>query len=183
MKRQQGLTLIEILVAMSLMAILTVMGYRAFGNLLLAREHVMQVGEQWVEIARVLRRLESELLRQPRQADGARHPAALRLEGGADGQLLDLWLETASNMAGLETVQYRGGAGLRWQVRAEGETASGEVYPLLPANVRASWRVLDGNGQWHASWPPAGSNAQARALEMRLQLPGEEMVRRVWSLR
>ncbi|MGL6047586.1 MAG: PulJ/GspJ family protein, partial [Vogesella sp.] len=106
MKRQLGMTLIEILVAMSLLAILTVMGYRAFGNLLNAREHIMQTGERWVQLARVLRRVEADLQRLPRQAPTEQEQPALQLQPAGQGQWLQLRLESSRYPDGQEQVQY-----------------------------------------------------------------------------
>jgi general secretion pathway protein J len=187
MKRQAGLTLIEILVAMSLLAILTVMGYRAFGNLLNAREHIMQTGERWIQLARVLRRVEADLQRLPRQPasdDSGQPQTVLQLQGDGQGQALQLQLASQRYPDGEERVWYRAGAGLQWLAGPSGSTPATGSLPLLAGDYRISWRVLAANGQWHTQWPPAviSERPQARALEMRVAMPGDEAVRRVWAL-
>lgn len=187
MKRQAGLTLIEILVAMSLLAILTVMGYRAFGNLLAAREHIMQTGERWIQLARVLRRVEADLQRLPRQPqlnDSGQPRAVLQLQ--ADGQQQSLWLQLASQRYpdGEEQVRYLAGGGLGWQAGPSATTLANASLPLLGSQYRVGWRVLAANGQWYSTWPPQLLNERplARALEIRVAMPGDEAVRRVWAL-
>lgn len=187
MKRQTGLTLIEILVAMSLLAILTVMGYRAFGNLLNAREHIMQTGERWIQLARVLRRVEADLQRLPRQPatdDSGQPRAVLQLQGDGQGQVLQLQLASQRYPDGEEQVWYRAADGLQWQAGPSGRAIDDSRLPLLGHGYRIAWRVLAANGQWHTQWPPAtiSERPQARALEMRVAIPGDEAVRRIWAL-
>ncbi|UGA39341.1 prepilin-type N-terminal cleavage/methylation domain-containing protein [Chromobacterium haemolyticum] len=90
--RQGGMTLIEILVAMSLLAILSVLGYKAFGSLLISRERLMQTSEQWVDAARAFRRLEGDLTGQmpaPTQGQGpSLGGSQLLLQSDGDGQTL-----------------------------------------------------------------------------------------------
>lgn len=183
MKRQHGMTLIEILVAMSLLSILTVMGYRAFGNLLNAREHIMQTGERWVQLARVLRRVEADLQRLPRRAPTEQEQPALQLQPAGQGQWLQLRLESSRYPDGQEQVQYRAAGGLGWLAGPAGSAPEGEALPLLGSDYRVQWRVLAANGQWYAQWPTAAAGSpQLRALEMRVVLPGDETISRVWVL-
>lgn len=183
MKRQLGMTLIEILVAMSLLAILTVMGYRAFGNLLNAREHIMQTGERWVQLARVLRRVEADLQRLPRQAPSEQQPPALQLQPAGQGQQLLLRLASSRYPDGQEYVQYRAAAGLGWLAGPATTPPDGEALPLLAGDYRVQWRVLAANGQWYPQWPAADAGSpHPRALEMRVVVPGDETIHRVWAL-
>ena len=179
MKRQQGMTLIEILIAMSLLSILTVMGYRAFGNLLSAREHIMQTGERWVQLARVLRRIEGDVQRLPRQWPQPDEVPALQLNGDS----LLMTLGSARQPDGVETLRYQAGQGLTWQLQTPPD---GTTYPLLATQYQVRWRVLASDGQWHGQWPvPAsgsGEKLRARALEIRITMPQDETVQRVWSL-
>lgn len=186
------MTLIEILVAMSLLAILSVMGYKAFGSLLIARERLMQTGQQWVDVARAFRRLEGDLGNQTPAAQAADLQQGLALGGSnlllqneADGQTLVLEGVSTRYRSGMERIRYRAGAqGLSWSAAdASGEAAAS--YPLLDGAARVRWRVLADDGSWQDVWPPtAGSGAtrSARALEMKVLLPGKETARRVWVL-
>lgn len=179
------MTLIELLIAMSLLSILTVMGYRAFANLLQAREQLMATGERWVQLARVLRRLEGELLRLPSSSapglPGA--PALWLAPGEGGGQQLRLQLFSAAYPDGLAALSYDSARGLDWRSAHVGSVAQSDSHRLLDPRYHVSWRVLASDGQWHGQWPPSGiSSALPRALEMQVQMTQDETVRRLWLL-
>ncbi|UTH72282.1 type II secretion system protein GspJ [Chromobacterium sp. IIBBL 290-4] len=192
-KTQRGMTLLEILVAMSLLAILSVMGYKAFGSLLIARERLMQTGEQWVDAARAFRRLESDLSgQQPSPTNGDQMLGAMLgassltlLEEGK-GQSLVLESVSARYPGGMERISYQAGEkGLSWSAGSGGSGSEAPIaYTLLGAGMQVSWRVLLNDGSWQNVWP-MGDGAQgrvARALEMRVKMPGGKQVHRVWVL-
>ncbi|AXE29187.1 hypothetical protein DK842_04205 [Chromobacterium phragmitis] len=190
-RRQGGMTLLEILVAMSLLAILSVMGYKAFGSLLIARERLMQTGEQWVDVARAFRRLESDLsgLQPPANAADQQQgltlgASSLVLQPDGKGQSLMLEMVSARYPGGMERIVYQSGAGgVSWSAGAAGQ-GSPIAYALLGAGMRADWRVLLNDGSWQTAWP-MGDAAQGRvprALEMRVMMPGKQQARRIWVL-
>ncbi|MCD0493531.1 GspJ family type II secretion system protein [Chromobacterium violaceum] len=190
-RRQGGMTLLEILVAMSLLAILSVMGYKAFGSLLIARERLMQTGEQWVDVARAFRRLESDLSGQQPAANAAEQQQGLTLGASSlvlqqDGKGQALVLEAVSTRypSGRERIVYQSGeGGVSWSA-GEAGAASPVVYALLGRDMRVDWRVLLNDGSWQQAWP-MGDAAQGRvprALEMRVQMPGKGQARRIWVL-
>ncbi len=189
-RKQGGMTLLEILVAMSLLAILSVMGYKAFGSLLIARERLMQTGQQWVDAARAFRRLESDLTGlqpQASQADPMQGQAlgasTLTLQQDGNGQTLALESVSTRYPSGKERVIYHAGAGgLSWSA---GDAGGGQpaVYPLLGAEMKVSWRVLLNDGSWQDAWPSGGGQGlSARGLEMRIAMPGARQVHRLWVL-
>ncbi|MDF0605491.1 prepilin-type N-terminal cleavage/methylation domain-containing protein [Neisseriaceae bacterium TC5R-5] len=193
MRAVRGFTLIELLVAMTLLAILSVLGYRAFGALLLARERLMQTSQQWVDVARAFRRLEGDLSAQTPQPNSGEiaggwglGASGLSLQNMAQGQLLILRNVSASYASGEEEIRYQQSAqGLTWSAAEVGATAKPVAYPLLSNVVRVQWRVWLGGERWSETWPPAqadGAGQRARALEMRVHLPGNELARRVWVL-
>ncbi|OHX12868.1 type II secretion system protein GspJ [Chromobacterium sphagni] len=190
-QRQGGMTLLEILVAMSLLAILSVMGYKAFGSLLIARERLMQTGEQWVDVARAFRRLESDLTGQQPQPTAADQQQGLTLGASSltlmqDGKGQSLVLEAVSTRypGGVERVSYHAGnGGLSWSA---GDAGGGAAisYALLGAGMQVSWRVMLNDGSWQDAWPisDAAQGRVARALEMRVLMPGKQQAHRVWVL-
>ncbi|WP_434633047.1 type II secretion system protein GspJ [Chromobacterium sp. CV08] len=190
-RAQGGMTLLEILVAMSLLAILSVMGYKAFGSLLIARERLMQTGAQWVDSARAFRRLESDLTGlQPQPSAGDQQQglvlgaSTLTLLQDGQGQTLVLEMVSTRYPGGMERVVYQsGGGGTSWSA---GDAGAGApiAYPLLGKDVTVAWRVMLNDGSWQDAWP-VGDTAQGRvprALEMRIKMPGGRTVRRIWGL-
>jgi len=179
MRRQGGLTLIELLVAMSLLAILSVLGYRAFGNLLIARERLMDSGTRWVELARTFRRLEGELAELSPLARVNNGVPPLLLQQDGPRQQLVLRRFSARYAGGSEALRYRAdGQGLAWSAGAPDAAAS--FLPLLPADSPVHFRVMAASGNWFDSWPVPGETA--RALEMAVTPPGSGPIRRQWAL-
>jgi len=175
--RQRGMTLIELLVAMSVLSILTVLGYRAFSALLHSREHLMNTSTQWIELARVFRRVERDLQGVP-PLSGGRAEIELQLANAPQGARLSLLRTSAWSVSGYERVLYQSSAqGLSWSSSRAGEAA----YPLLAAGYQVDWRLLLDNGRWVERWPD-GEGGQLRALEMRVAHPVVGQVTRLWSL-
>ncbi|WP_028537152.1 prepilin-type N-terminal cleavage/methylation domain-containing protein [Paludibacterium yongneupense] len=183
-RRQAGMTLIEILVAMSLMAILSVLGYRAFSALLMTRERLVEVSRQWVGLARAFRRVEGDIGRlAPQVAPVAGAAPVLRLTPDGGGRL-DLLVFSVRYPDGVEWIRYRGGAdGVRWSAAAPADIDKQAGWRLLDPGASVRWRLLLSDGRWVESWPPLlASAAVPRVLEMTARLPGEAPIRRLWNL-
>lgn len=184
-----GLTLIEILVAMSILAILSVLGYKAFSNLLISRERLMDASRQWVELARVFRRMESDWSRLPTELSRelARQMAKplypLRLVQDQTGGKLSLTVYSIRNPSGRETVHYQWNpSGLTWRLVGQPGTPDAGPYALLPSGYRVHWRIVLKEGDYRDSWPIDGEPlAFPKALEMRVILPDGTGVSRLWG--
>ncbi|GGY08108.1 PulJ/GspJ family protein [Paludibacterium paludis] len=189
-RRQRGLTLIEILIAMSIMAILSVLGYKAFSNLLIARESLMETSRRWVDLARAFRRVETDLSRLPTEAwleearRQGRFAVPLRLSGSEGDASLDLEVYSGLTPQGRERLSYRSGAaGLTWQGQRLGASVASRPYRLFPPGYRVSWRVMSPDGGFVGAWPRDGDSAGSpRALEMRVVMPDGTAVTRLWNL-
>ncbi|WP_293239445.1 prepilin-type N-terminal cleavage/methylation domain-containing protein [Paludibacterium sp.] len=172
---QTGMTLIELLVAMSLMAILSVLGYKAFSALLISRERLMAVSTQWVDLARVFARMSGEVgVLFP--APGAAAP--LRLEGEAGQQALQLALPSSLLASGVDNIVYQAGpAGLEWSTAR----AAGQRFALLDAGYHVRWRLQLDDGRWVDGWQPGGTG-RPRLLEMQVNSPVTGTITRYWRL-
>ena len=175
--RQSGMTLIEILVAMCILAILSVLGYKAFSALLISRERLMETSASWVDLARLFRRIETDLDALPVPDGRERTSASLRLQDDAGAQRLMLSVFSPSRPDGKDVLVYQAGAGLSWSSLR----VPGERFDLLGAEYRIRWQVLLDDGRRVAVWPD-GSDNEARALEMRIDGPAIGAVTRLWSL-
>lgn len=175
-RRATGMTLIEVLVAMSVLAILSVLGYRAFGALLIARERLMETSGQWIDLARLFRRVGRDLARLP-PLGTPDNAAALQLDGAPGRQRLTLTVFSPDGADALERIRYDAAAGLGWRSSRAGDT----LYPLLPAGVRVQWRLLLEDGRWRQDWPADGS--RPHALQLQVEAAGIGRVSRLWSLR
>ncbi|RQW28092.1 prepilin-type N-terminal cleavage/methylation domain-containing protein [Rhodobacteraceae bacterium CH30] len=183
--RERGMTLIEILVAMSLMAILSVLGYKAFSSLLIARERLVSLSDEWVGLARVMRRVESDVGRLTRENTGKDSAGpALQLQSENGKQHLQLAGYSSKSPEGRELRHYLADdSGLQWSAALAG--LDREILPqrLLDATSRTRFSVMLADGNESENWPLAdGGGLDARALVMTVTLAGGQRVRRVWSL-
>jgi len=176
--RQSGMTLIELLVAMSVLAVLSVMGYKAFSALLISREHLMSTSTQWIALARAFRQIERDLGGLPLPDAERMTPSALRLDGEPAAQRLILTVFSAARASGRDILVYQQQSdGLSWSsLRAGGATEH-----VFGADYRIRWRILLDDGRWVMHWPDANGGVP-RALEMQVTQNSLGAVTRLWSL-
>ncbi|WP_208108404.1 PulJ/GspJ family protein [Paludibacterium purpuratum] len=174
-RNQAGMTLIELLVAMSLMAILSVLGYKGFSALLISRERLMEVSAQWVDLARVFARLGGEV---SNLSPAVGSVPSVQLEGDTDRQVLRLALPSSLLASGVDDVAYQVGVGgLDWSTAR----AAGQTFPLLGAGYRVHWRLQLEDGRWVDSWRQGGEN-RPRLLEMQVSNPAFGTITRYWRV-
>ncbi len=189
---QRGLTLIELMVALAIFAILGVLSYRALAEVATSNSRLEENFERWRTISRTLQRIDTDLIQvvAPARSSEAtlgtpQAGAALILGRAANGGGPELQFLRLDATRGVRRVGYRLVDGrldwLRWSSRdAVGEPA---VEPLL-ANVRGlRWRFLLNNNRIDA-WPP-GNNAVVLpdAIILELDLPDVGTLTRMISLR
>ena len=189
---QRGLTLIELMVALAIFAILGVLSYRALAEVATSNSRLEENFERWRTISRTLQRIDTDLIqvvapaRSSEATPGAPQTGAAMILGrAANGGGPELQFLRLDDSRGVRRVGYRLVDGrldwLRWSSRdAVGEPA---VEPLL-ANVRGlRWRFLLNNNRIDA-WPP-GNNAVVLpdAIILELDLPDVGTLTRMISLR
>ncbi len=203
---QRGLTLIELMVALAVFAVLGVLSYRAVSEVANSHTRLEASFERWRAINRSIQRIDTDLLQAvsttgrnpgPPGADGTTpggNPApAVRTAatapmlltraasgGGPEFQFLRL-----DDTRGVRRVGYRLVDGrLEW-LRWSGRDALGDptVEPLLD-NVRGlRWRFLQGNNRIDA-WPPGDTRfTLPDAVILELDLPDTGVLTRMIALR
>ena len=188
--RQRGLTLIELMVALAIFAVLGVLSYRALAEVSTSRTRLEDGFERWRSIGRTMQRIDADLLQLVAPAASASTTANVQASpallltraasGGAELQLLRL-----DDARGVRRVGYRLVDGRLDWLRWSGRDAFGEptVEPLL-GNVRnVRWRFLTGGNRVDA-WPPGdrrGTLPDAVILE--LELPDHGTLTRFIALR
>jgi len=192
MRPQRGLTLIELLVALAMFALLALAGHRLLTVVLDARSHGQAHADEMRQLARALSALESDLeqaiVRPVRTAEGSLEPA---LFSDADGLGLQFTRSGWDNplqqpRAHLQRVRWWfDGQGLQrgvWMVLDRGR--EDVLYPqrLLPQVSQVQWRYLDGRGNWLPAWPAGSPAALPRAVELQFVHPRHGLLRRVLRL-
>ncbi|NIR58907.1 MAG: type II secretion system minor pseudopilin GspJ [Gammaproteobacteria bacterium] len=190
--RAEGFTLVELLVALAVFALLAVMAYGGLGSTLTqlhaTEERAGRTAELQHAVARLERDLSNLVARPVRGEYGDALPALASL--GAGPAVLELTRGGWRNPAGaprshLQRVAYRhdGERLIRASWRALDRAQDSEpVEQVLIEGVReVRARFLDTRASWHETWPPAGAHEASlpRAIDLRLELEDWGELRRL----
>ena len=195
--KQRGFTLVEVLVALAIFALMAVFAYRGLGAVMQTREHLSEDNRRWRDLALTLRQLEQDLDmavdRPLRDAAGLVQPA---LAGNPDAlgehaallsvsRMGDAWHKGAA--ADVQRHGYRLNQGrieqLVWPVLDQAPRAQPDVQTLLEGVRRFELRYLDAAGTWQPRWPlPGGRMGLPAALEVVVELDEGVTVTRVFAL-
>jgi general secretion pathway protein J len=194
---QTGFTLLEILVAISIFAILAVLAYGGLNSIVRAQLGLRVAQTELNTLDLALSRFEKDLRQAlPRAARGAYGTEEAALVGDSSNlSLSTLSLAAAANGPALRAVRVRHAfAAGRW-LRAE--AAALDVAPNTPESARlqldgfnnARLRYLDNALIEQSQWPPVNAsqnglspNSLPRAVELRIDTKAFGEVRRVIAL-
>jgi general secretion pathway protein J len=192
-----GFTLIEILVALLVFALLAGFGYRGLGAVLDAGEQVTMETSKWRDLALAFEHMRLAFAqasdRPIRDRNDATAPA---FQGVAATRSSSEALVVFTRMGyagheGAAADQQRVGYRLReerleqlvWPVLDQAPHTEPLSVPLLAGVREVSFVYLD-QGKWHPAWPIAEATAQhPAAVRMTLQLASGERYQRVFGLR
>lgn len=182
----RGLTLVEMLVALFIMAVLTVLSYRTVAAMIDVSQHVDETGRRFERLADTVDLMTRDLsFVVDRSGD-----LALRGDGGADDRPGEIRFPRSGSA-------YRTGADsgpVMVAYRLRNGTLEKLVYPqpwMLNGQVQARtllagqvaglrFRFRDRSGAWREQWPVTGATGLPAAVEMRLRLAtGGEVSRMV----
>ena len=194
----RGFTLIEVLVALSIFAIMSGIAFRGLGAVIDARERITEENRQWREIAMAFSMIERDVAVAANRPGRSRDDLILPpFSGNATELGRDIaplqFARMGEGMAPVRRVGYRlQGSTLQLLAWPSIDAAPGDepaVYPLLDGVQRFTTRFLDATGNWLVRWPAAGLGAAAgggdplpRAVEVRITLAGRGELTRVFAL-
>lgn len=195
--RQRGFTLVEMLVALTIFALMSVLAYRGLNAVLETRAHLSEDNRRWRDIALTLSQLEQDLSmvvdRPVRDSGDLLSPALVgnpQALGATDAQLSfsRMGMAWVSGVpADVQRHGYRLNNGtieqLVWPVLDQAPHSEPAVYPLLERVKRFELRYLDSTGNWQPRWPLPGVAAPLPvALEVVVELDHGGTVTRVFAL-
>jgi general secretion pathway protein J len=181
-RRAAGFTLLELLVALAIFAVLATIAYGALNSVLTARRAVEAKGERLAALQTALmvmeRDVEQAVPREVRDEFGDRQPALIG--GGTGTAVLALTRDGWRNPLGLarsnlQRVAYAFNDGrlLRasWSIldRAPDSQPYSEV--LLDKVTAVDVRFLGADGQWSGYWPQQTAAGQAAGAQIALAMP------------
>lgn len=180
---QRGFTLIEILVAVSLLAVLGVLGYRGVAAATANAAHLTGNAGRWQDIALALARVGDD----SRQAiavagrDENGHELPAWQLGGRPAQLTLTRAVAGGEPRRLAYRCQEGGLELLLWASPEAPAAN-RRHRLLDGVTDCELAVLDDERRWLGEWPPRGDRALPRALRLRLTLAEGGSIERIFDV-
>ncbi len=191
--RHAGFTLLEVLVAMALFALLGMAAYAGLDAVLKARARLDDENRQWRAVAlfwtRLGRDLSAFVERPARLRGGTPQPAFLGEptvtgEYAAQLEFTRLGPADAGNLPP-ERVAYRLRDGkiewLRWPMVDSGPRATPDIAVLLDHVSALEFSYRDLAGLWNTRWPPNASMRQPSAVKVTLKLESGEVLTRWYA--
>lgn len=192
MHAPQGFTLVELLTAMLILALLALMSYRGLDAVLNTREHVRIESEKWQGIAaffeRFRRDVELAAPRAVRLASG-RAPAWQARPNMGNGPVLQF--SRFESVEGVDT-PLRLGYGLNdkqevelwlWPGLDAAPDSKPARYAVLGGVTRFELRYLNTDLAWVSEWPGSVRDGQIpRAVQLRIVLASGEDITRIFAL-
>ncbi|MDO9600441.1 MAG: type II secretion system protein GspJ [Azoarcus sp.] len=182
-QQAQGLTLVELLVALTVFAVLGVLSYRAVGQMSLLETHVGERQQRWRDLERSAHRIETDLLQLAGTSTGQPSLRLVPLPRGGSELQLQIF-DGARSRVEQVSLRFSQQQLYRLSQPAAGGGSAGAQDLLLDHVGQLRWRFLHG-GTRIDSWPPPGvdPNALPAAVELQLDLPDLGTLTRIVALR
>ncbi|WP_245391572.1 type II secretion system minor pseudopilin GspJ [Thioflexithrix psekupsensis] len=159
---EKGFTLLELLIALSIFALIAVMAYGGLGTVLELSAHTQEQAQYWKKIQFTLARLQQDVEyftpRSIRNPYGDVEPA-LSAQGDSVVWTRDGWLNPLQQTrSALQRVRYRyENGGLwrdQWVVLDQAQDSQPYSILMLDNVEQIKWQFLDQDHVWHDVWPP-----------------------------
>ena len=188
MKGWRGFTLIEVMVALAVVAVLGLISYRGVAAAADTRQRLTDHNERWQDIVRLVRRLESDCLQMVARPGVVGGDVSLaRLDEGRTTGLMLSFLRADGAGGQLRRNGYRYADGridlLRWPSSRNEDVPRAD--PLLDRVAGFELRFFRSNGQMTRQWPPAGATPGELpvAIDFDMEFIDAGHIRRLVALR
>ena len=191
---QRGFTLIEVLIALAILALVATLGYRALASLSDSEAQLTAEARHWRNLDGLFARLEADMREAlPREVrtGGASDPAWLgAVDAAGNGELRfsragpEFTIEPGS---GGQRIGYRLRNGavevLYWPRLDQPGSVLPQAYPLAYGIARFDVAYMDARGDWRDRWPVLGEPPVPRAVRVAMTLASGAVVERWVALR
>jgi general secretion pathway protein J len=201
----RGFTLIEVIVALSIFAVLSIIGYKGVSSLIQTKERVEVEDSKWQQLILFFDRFESDVKqsvnRPIRARDDNVEPAWFGRPTftGEDGAQLVLSRfgdpEQSGFLMDTRRIGYRLHDGavelLFWPSLDAAPSAKPEVFKVLTHVAQMTLSYLSADGRWLNSWPDLAPTSQPTsqqksfapaAVQLLIKLESGEIVTRIFAL-
>jgi type II secretion system protein J len=186
-RSSRGFTLLEVIVAMVLMALFAVAGYRALESVLAAERHAGDELQRWHTLASAFARIGGDLgSLVPNVAAAPGEVRGLRLAVDSEQRVQLAWdrLLPRDQAGGIKRVGYRFHDGNVYRlIWPDAASDSAEELRVLTEVSKLTVRALDDKNVWQTRWPLPGAGEAPRAVEWLFELNDGTRLRRVWLVR
>lgn len=184
--RANGLTLIEVMVAIAIFAVLGVLSYRAVSSMIATRDRMEAEYARWRQIARVMQLIDNDLTQlAPRPQSGITQTiATLTLMRGGELEQLSLVRHDGSNGGIEQHTWHIDDSTLMLSRQRIGSDAPGRDDAMLPQVKSLHWRFVTKTGQEVDAWPqnPNQASELPAAIRMQLELDDVGKVTRIFAV-
>jgi general secretion pathway protein J len=192
--RRSGFTLVELMIALAILALVAVLGYRALASLADSEAQLTAEAQHWRDLDALFTRIEADMrdaLPRDVRTDGGTEPAWVGVVDGVGNADLRF------SRAGPEFAVEPGSAGQRigyrlrngavevlyWPRLDQPSSAAPKAYALATGIGAFRVEYLDARGSWRERWPSPRESAVPRAVRVSLTFASGEEIERWLALR